>query len=175
MIRAGDRIIDETPTCGWAFLLEWPNRRKLSKTHFDEERTTMQILEKLKPVALLLLRIALGIIFVYHGYPKLFTHTREALEAFPRMGFPSYFVYVAGVIEFFGGCLLFLGLFTRIAALLLAGEMAVAIIRVHLPQGGPLAVSNYQLPLALAVAAFALATEGAGAISFDRAVFKSKA
>lgn len=91
------------------------------------------------------------------------------------MGFPSYFGYIAGIVEFFGGCLLILGLFTRIAGLLLAGEMAVAIIRVHLPQGGILAMSNYQFPLALAVAAFALVAVGAGAISFDRAIFKGKA
>ncbi|MFZ0640707.1 MAG: DoxX family protein, partial [Candidatus Acidiferrales bacterium] len=93
----------------------------------------------------------------------------------PRMGFPSYFAYVAGIVEFFGGWLLILGLFTRIAALLLAGEMAVAIVRVHLPQGGLMAVSNYQFPLALAVGAFALVAVGAGAISLDRAIFKNKA
>jgi putative oxidoreductase len=135
----------------------------------------MQLLEKLKPVALLLLRLGLGLIFIYHGYPKLFTHAHEALRQFPKMGFPSYFAYIAGVVEFFGGWLLALGLFTRIAALFLAGEMAIAIIRVHLPQGGLTAVSNYQLPLALAVASFALVAVGAGAISFDRAIFKNKA
>jgi putative oxidoreductase len=135
----------------------------------------MQLLEKLKPVALLLLRLGLGLIFIYHGYPKLFTHAHEALRQFPKMGFPSYFAYIAGVVEFFGGWLLVLGLFTRIAALFLAGEMAIAIIRVHLPQGGLTAVSNYQLPLALAAASFALVAVGAGAISFDRAIFKNKA
>lgn len=135
----------------------------------------MELLEKLKPLALLLLRLGLGLIFIYHGYPKLFTHAHETLQEFARMGFPSYFAYVAGVVEFFGGWLLVLGLFTRIAALFLAGEMAIAILRVHLPQGGLLAISNYQFPLALAVAAFALVAVGAGAISFDRAIFKNKA
>lgn len=135
----------------------------------------MQILDKLKPLALLLLRLGLGAIFIYHGFPKLFTHTHEALREFPTMGFPSYFAYIAGVVEFFGGWLLVLGLFTRIAALFLAGEMTIAIIRVHLPQGGLLAVSSYQFPLALAVGAFALVAVGAGAISFDRAIFKNKA
>lgn len=134
----------------------------------------MQHLEKLKPLALLLLRLGLGVIFVYHGYPKLFGPTHQEMLQFAQMGFSSYFVYVAGVIEFFGGCLLFLGLFTRIAGLLLAGEMAIAIVRVHVPQGGLGAVGNYQFPLALAVAAFTLAAVGAGAISFDRAIFKNK-
>jgi putative oxidoreductase len=135
----------------------------------------MQLLEKLKPLALLLLRLGLGLIFIYHGYPKLFTHLHETVLEFPRMGFPAYFAYVAGVVEFFGGWLLILGLFTRIAALLLAGEMAIAILRVHLPHGGIMAVSNYQFPLALAVGSFALVAVGAGVISFDRAIFKNKA
>ncbi len=135
----------------------------------------MQVLEKLKPLALLLLRLGLGLIFVYHGYPKLFTHMHETVQAFPRMGFPAYFAYIAGIFEFFGGWLLVLGLFTRIAALLLAGEMAIAIVRVHIPQGGLMAVSNYQFPLAMAVGAFALVAVGAGAISLDRAIFKNKA
>ncbi len=134
----------------------------------------MHLLEKLKPLALLLLRLGLGLIFVYHGFPKL-THIHQTVSEFPRMGFPSYFAYIAGILEFFGGWLLILGLFTRITALLLAGEMAIAILRVHLPQGGVMAVSNYQFPLALAVGAFALVAVGAGAISIDRAIFKGNA
>jgi len=134
----------------------------------------MSLLNKLRPLALLLLRLGLGIIFIYHGFPKLFTHMSEAATAFPHMGFPSYFAYIAGIVEFFGGCLLIVGLFTRIAALLIAGEMAIALIKVHLPQGGPLAIGNYQLPLALAVSAFTLVALGAGALSLDRLIFKDK-
>jgi putative oxidoreductase len=135
----------------------------------------MRSFEKLKPLALLMLRWGLGIIFVYHGYPKLFTQTQQALQGFPRMGFPAYFVYIAGVVEFFGGFLLLVGFATRIAGLLLAGEMAIAIWKVHLPQGGAMAVSNYQLPLALAVGAFALVATGAGLLSLDYGIFKDKA
>jgi len=135
----------------------------------------MHHFDKLKPLALLLLRLGLGIIFIYHGFPKLFTHTHQAMQQFPHMGFPPYFALISGIVEFFGGCLLVVGLFTRIAGLLLAGEMAIAILKVHLPQGGPMAVSNYQLPLAVAVAAFALVAVGPGAISFDRAIFKNNA
>ncbi|HKW88307.1 MAG TPA: DoxX family protein [Candidatus Acidoferrales bacterium] len=134
----------------------------------------MTLLNHLRPFALLFLRLGLGIIFIYHGFPKLFSHMSEAVTAFPHMGFPSYFAYIAGIVEFFGGSLLIAGLFTRIAALLIAGEMAVAILKVHLPQGGILAVSNYQLPLALAVSAFALVALGAGAFSLDRLIFKDK-
>jgi putative oxidoreductase len=131
----------------------------------------MRALDKLQPLALLLLRVALGAIFVFHGYPKLFGHTHQAEEGFVHMGFPGYFVYIAGVIEFFGGFMLGAGLFTRVAGLALAGEMAVGLWKVQRILSDPQAVQNYQLPLALAVGAFALATLGAGIISFDHVFF----
>lgn len=130
----------------------------------------MDGLEKLKPLALLLLRVGLGIIFVAHGYPKLFTHTRDTIAMFVHMGFPGYFAYLAGVIEFFGGCMLIVGLFTRVAGLLLFLEMAVALVKVHQLFGNPMAVDNYQFPLALAVGSLALAAVGGGLISLDHAI-----
>ncbi len=134
----------------------------------------MNFLEKLKPLSLLLLRWALGAIFVFHGYPKLFTDPQRTMGFFTSIGFPGWMVYVAGAVEFFGGCLLVAGLFTRVAGVLLAGEMAVAIWKVHLAKG-MLAVNEYQFPLTLGVAAFVLATVGAGAISLDKLIFREKA
>ena len=132
----------------------------------------MDILEKLKPLGLLCLRLGLGVIFFFHGYQKLFAATPAALQAFPRMGFPTYFVYISGTVELFGAVLLFLGLFTRVAALLLAGEMAVVLSRVAILQGTIYAVRNYEFPLALFAATFALATVGAGLISLDATTFE---
>jgi len=134
----------------------------------------MEILDKLKPLALLLLRLGVAVVFLYHGYQKLFAQSQRYVAAFPHMGFPGYFAHIAGVLEFFGGILLVAGLFTRISALLLAGEMAVAIWKVHLPQGGLPAVPNYELPLVLAVAAFALVALGAGPISLDFALSRRR-
>jgi putative oxidoreductase len=111
----------------------------------------MEELEKLKPLALLLLRLGLGIIFVYHGYPKLFTHTHETMQGMAHMGFPAYFAYIAGVFE-----------------------MAVALVKVHGIVSNPMAVENYQFPLALTVGAFALAALGAGLLSLDHAIFASR-
>jgi len=91
----------------------------------------MDGLEKLKPLALLILRLALGVIFVYHGYPKLFTQTHDTMGKFVHMGFPGYFAFLAGVIEFFGGAMLIVGLFTRIAGLFLFVEMLIALVQVH--------------------------------------------
>ena len=131
----------------------------------------MQFLEKLKPVALLFLRLGLAAIFIFHGYPKLFGHAGQWMDAFGHMGFPRYFAYISGVLEFFGGLLLIAGLFTRITGLLLAIEMAIAIWRVHLPQGTFLDVHNYEMPLALCVGSFALAAVGAGVISLDHLLY----
>ena len=133
----------------------------------------MTRLNALQPVGLLLLRLALGIIFIWHGYPKL-THPNAMHGLFVQHGLPGYFVTVAGVLEVFGGGLIILGFLTRIAALLLAIEMAVAIWKVH-SAGGYLAVHNYEFPLVLAAACFALATVGAGRASVDYALYESGA
>jgi putative oxidoreductase len=133
----------------------------------------LKILNSLQPIGLLGLRIALGIIFVAHGYPKL-AHLRGGSQMqcfFVEHGLPGYFVYIAGVIETFGGGLLLLGLFTRAAALLLAIEMCVAIWKVHSGHGY-LAVHDYEFPLTLVTACFALATVGAGMISLDQPLFE---
>jgi putative oxidoreductase len=131
----------------------------------------MQFLEQWKPLGLLLLRAALGVIFIFHGYPKLFANTQQMMGFFTHVGLPAYFVYVAGVFEFFGGILLILGLFTRLSALLLSAEMLVALWKVHGLFSHPRAVDSYQFPLMCGVAAFALATLGAGVISVDQILF----
>jgi putative oxidoreductase len=133
----------------------------------------LKFLDSLRPVGLLGLRVSLGVIFLYHGYPKL-AHLRGGAQMqsfFVEHGLPGYFLYIAGVIETFGGGLLMLGLFTRPAALLLAVEMCVAIWTVHSTHGY-LAVHDYEFPLMLAAACFALATVGAGLISLDQPLFE---
>jgi putative oxidoreductase len=132
----------------------------------------MQFLEKLKPLGLLILRAALGAAFIFHGFPKLSDPTR-ALKAFPGFGFPSYFAYISGIIEFFGGGLLIAGLFTRGAALLLAIEMGLVLGRTILPSVGIYAFGKYETELLLGAMAVALVTTGAGAISLDAFTFES--
>ena len=129
------------------------------------------MLEKLKPVGLLWLRLALGVIFFHNGYQKLFVATAGALTEFHRMGLPSYFAYITGVLELFGGILLVAGLLTRVTALLLAIETALVLVKISVPQSGLYAVPKYQFPLVLCAAAFALATVGAGLLSVDAAAF----
>lgn len=133
----------------------------------------MQSLEKLKPISLLLLRVALGVIFIFHGLPKL-THTQQWVQNFGHMGFPGYFAYIAGIFEVFGGAMLILGLFTRIAGLLLTIEMGIAVSMVHGLLSNPTNVKNYEFPLALCASCFVLAAVGAGLISIDQGLFERR-
>jgi putative oxidoreductase len=132
----------------------------------------MQFLEKLKPLGLLALRLAVGASFMFHGYPKL-SDPAHALKVFPGFGFPSYFAYISGILELFGGGLLIIGLFTRGAGLLLAIEMGLVLGHTILPKSGIYAFPEYELPLLLGAAALALATTGAGVIAFDAFTFES--
>jgi putative oxidoreductase len=131
----------------------------------------MKTLNALQPVGLLVLRLALGLIFFTHGYPKL-AHSSAGMQGFfVQHGLPGYFVYVSGVLEVFGAVLLVLGVFTRPAALLLAIEMGVAIWKVH-SGGGIYAVHDYEFPLTVLAGSFALATVGAGSLSLDQPLFE---
>jgi putative oxidoreductase len=126
----------------------------------------MKFLNTLQPLGLLILRVALGLIFIYHGYPKLVRADAMMRQFFIQHGFPGYFVGLAGILECVGGGLLLAGLFTRPAALLLAAEMGIAIWKVKMVHG-VFAVNEYQFELALAAACVALATVGAGSLSVD--------
>ena len=135
----------------------------------------MHHMEKLRPLALLLLRVGLGVIFIYNGYPKIFGRRLEHIDEMIHINhLPAYFVYIAFVLEVGGGALLIAGLFTRIAGLLLAGEMAIAIWKGEQFFQNPLSVDKYELALALGVGSFALATFGAGIISLDHAIFRKE-
>jgi putative oxidoreductase len=122
----------------------------------------------MRPLGLLLLRGALAIIFIYHGYPKL-VHPAGGRQFYIEHGLPGYSLYIAGVVELFGGVLLGIGLFTRAAALLLTIELGIMLWKTH-AGGSYYAVGSYELPLALAAACFALVTTGAGAASIDHLV-----
>lgn len=133
----------------------------------------MRFLDGLRPLGLLVLRLALGLIFLFHGYPKLFTAPRQTAEMFAKLGFANGTSYAIGALEVFGGILLVVGFFTRPIALLLAAEMGVAIWKVHLAKGY-LAVHEYEFPLIVGAAALALATCGPGGISLDEILLPSK-
>lgn len=75
---------------------------------------------------------------------------------------------VAGILEFFGGLLLLLGLFTRPVAFILAGEMAVAYFMVHAPQGFWPVNNRGELPVLYCFVFLYFAAAGGGPWSLDR-------
>lgn len=131
----------------------------------------MAFLKKLEPLALLLLRWGLALVFIYHGYPKLLGGTAKFIESFRGVGLPGYLVYVTGVIEVFGGAALALGLLTPVAGLLLFIDMGVMLWKFDLSQGFS-AVHEYELPLVLGLASLLVAATGAGSFSLDRLMFR---
>lgn len=85
------------------------------------------------PKFLSLLRIVAAFMFMLAGTSKLFAFPvglpgGGTVPLFSQMG-------IGGFLEVFGGVLMFLGLFTRPVAFILAGEMAVAYFQFHAPQG----------------------------------------
>jgi len=130
----------------------------------------MRLLKKWEPLTLLLLRCGLALVFIYHGYPKLFGSTAKFVEAFQGIGLPPYVVYVAGAIEFFGGVALALGLFTPVAGLVLLLDVGAAMWKYNFNEG-IYAVREYELPLVLGLASLAIAATGGGKFSLDHLIF----
>ena len=129
----------------------------------------MRYLDRLQPLALLVMRLALGAIMVVHGYHKVFGGLQQFAHMVGSMGLPVWLGYVAAFIEFLGGLLILAGFFTRLAAFAICAELVVAIWKVHLHNGlmGSPDRPGYEFPLAAATLAFALIFFGAGPIAFD--------
>jgi len=134
----------------------------------------MSFLRKLEPLTLLLLRCGLALVFMYHGYPKLFGDTGKFVSAFQSLGLPSFSVYLTGTVEFLGGLALLLGLFTPLAGLLLLLDMGAAMWKYNFNEG-IYAVREYELPLVLGLACLALAATGPGPLSLDHLIFRKTA
>lgn len=119
---------------------------------------------------LAVLRVVVGIVFAVHGYQKLFTFGFHGVAGMlGQMGIPlaGFFAVVVTLVEFVGGILLILGVFTRIAAAFIACDMIVAILAVHLKNGffNP---RGFEFPLTLLASAICLMLAGGGALSLKR-------
>ncbi|MGQ0773044.1 MAG: DoxX family protein [Pseudonocardiales bacterium] len=126
-------------------------------------------------VALLLLRATIGVVFIAHGAQKLFgafggrgldgvANTMAGLGLKPGM----FFAVLSGVLEFGGGLLLVVGLFTSLVGLLLSGVMVMAIALVtgangFIVPGGV----GYEFNVVLIAAALTLVLAGPGQLSLD--------
>ncbi|MGC2196307.1 MAG: DoxX family protein [Terriglobales bacterium] len=126
----------------------------------------MRYLDRMQPLALVVLRVTVGIVMVAHGSPKVYGHLHEFAGYVGSLGLPAWLGYVSAFAEFLGGILLILGLLTRLAAFAVFADMVVAIAKVHWKHG-LLGAGGYEFPLSLLAIAFALIFFGAGPISLD--------
>jgi putative oxidoreductase len=129
----------------------------------------LRYLDRLQPLALLVMRLALGAIMLAHGYHKVFGGLHHHAQLVGGMGLPAWLGYVSSFTEFLGGLLLVVGFFTRPAAFAIGIDLSVAIWKVHLHNGliGSPDKPGYELALAAAALAFALIFFGAGPIAID--------
>jgi putative oxidoreductase len=126
----------------------------------------VRYLERLQPLALLVLRLVLGIIMIAHGYSKVFGGLSRHVQMVSSLGLPGWLAYFSAGAEFLGGILVILGILTRLASFAITIDMVVAIVKVHW-KSGLLGEHGYQFPLALSAIAFALIFLGAGPIALE--------
>ena len=116
------------------------------------------------PHALAILRIVSGLLFLEHGLVKLLDFPPGAA---PGLQEPLSLMGVAAAIEVVTGGLMVLGLFTRPAALLASGEMAVAYWLAHAPRSLYPAVNGGDAAILFCFVILYVAAAGPGAFSLD--------
>jgi putative oxidoreductase len=128
-----------------------------------------------RDIALLVARVLLAWLFIYHGAGTLFGAFHQAGLHGETVYFQAnhlepakFFAYVDGTTQFVGGILIALGVFGRLAALALAGDMIGAIATVTFSQGlvGPNGL-GYQINVALIIPSLVIAFLGTGRFSLD--------
>lgn len=128
-------------------------------------------------LALAVLRVVVGLVFVAHGGQKLFVYGLDGVAgSFGQMGIPAAGLTgpLTALVEFFGGLALVAGLLTRLAGLGLAVTMLGAILLVHLA-GGFFLPSGIEFALTLLAGSAALALAGAGRYSLDHVLATRRA
>jgi putative oxidoreductase len=123
------------------------------------------------PRLLSVLRIVAGFLMMPHGAQKLFGFlAKPGAGAAPL----DTTMAVAGTIEFFGGLLLLVGLFTRPVAFLLSGLMAAAYFMAHAPQGFWPLVNRGELAALYCFVFLFFAVAGGGPWSLDRLLWRGR-
>ncbi|MBC7906805.1 MAG: DoxX family protein [Rhodospirillaceae bacterium] len=123
------------------------------------------------PRLLSVLRIVTGLLYLQHGTAKLFAFPHVAM--FDNMQLMSL-LGAAGVLELVGGVLLVLGLFTRPAAFILSGQMAVAYFMAHAPRGFFPILNGGELAALYCFTFLYLAAAGGGVWSLDKSLSRGR-
>jgi putative oxidoreductase len=128
------------------------------------------VTEKAQPVALLLARVALGIIFIANGWEKFaMSGIGATTKFFESVGVPLPAISAVAVatLELAGGVALVLGLLLPVVGTLLTLDMLGAIVFVHGSKGLFVSKGGFEFVLALAAASLAIAFSGGGALAAD--------
>ncbi|WHY94600.1 DoxX family protein [Neobacillus cucumis] len=129
-------------------------------------------------IGLLIIRLVIGVLFIGHGAQKLFGW----FGGYGLKGTGGWFESIgmkpgvtmalfAGLAEFIGGILFALGYLTPVAGILIAGTMAMAIIKVHAPNGLWATANGYEYNLTLLAVAIGIALIGPGQYALDSFLF----
>ena len=127
-----------------------------------------------------MVRLTAGLLLMPHGAQKLFglfggpglDGARTMFET--KLGLPPWLAVVAGLIEFFGGAMLALGIATRPVALIIAAQMFFIVFAVHWHAGLFAQKGGFEYPLLWAIVALSYALKGAGHCSLDTLIFGDK-
>jgi putative oxidoreductase len=124
----------------------------------------MSFLDRWQPQLLSVLRIVTGLLFLEHGTSKLlhFPHVAMFDGKLPVL------IMVAGAIELVGGALVTIGLFTRYAAFIMSGEMAVAYFMAHQPKSFFPAINGGEDAILLCFIFLYIAAAGPGPWSLNK-------
>jgi putative oxidoreductase len=126
----------------------------------------MEILNRQSAERMLsVLRLIAGLLFLEHGLAKLFGFPHVA--NFDNLRLVSL-IGLAGLIELVGGALVAVGLFTRIAAFVMSGEMAFAYFMAHAPRGFFPILNGGELAIVYCFLFLYFAVAGGGAWSVDQ-------
>jgi putative oxidoreductase len=126
-------------------------------------------LDRLAPYVLSILRIMTALLFLQHGLSKYFGFP-QAMDPFPSFSL----VWFAAMIELVGGILVTLGLFTRIAAFIMAGQMAVGYFLFHAPKSFFPIINHGDAAILYCFIFLYLVFAGAGPLSLDALVWKRR-
>jgi putative oxidoreductase len=133
----------------------------------DELENDMDLTSRLaawSPQVLSILRIMAALLLMQHGTQKLLNFPPSEDYQFPEV---FSLIFLAGVLELFGGALLALGLFTRPVAFILSGFTATAYFMVHAPQGFFPILNGGELAALYSFVFFYFVFAGGGAWSLD--------
>jgi putative oxidoreductase len=129
--------------------------------------------EAMLPIAITFMRIVVAIMFLMHVSAKFRMGAGAvATNIFAKNGFePALtWAYAVMAIEVVGGVCLAIGLFTRFFAAILAIEMLIALLAVHMAHGYAAAGGGYEYVLLIGAVCFVLAIRGGGPYSVDRLI-----